>query len=58
MTASGDHGGAARSSTTVASARRVLRDEPLIPLTALLVALVVVLELAQPGIVNCRAGSA
>jgi ribose transport system permease protein len=32
--------------------RRVVRDQPLIPLVILLVALVVVLELAKPGTVN------
>jgi ribose transport system permease protein len=32
--------------------RAILRDQPLIPLVALLVVLVVVLELAKPGIVN------
>ena len=32
--------------------RRLFRDRPLIPLTALLVVLVVLLELAQPGIVT------
>jgi ribose transport system permease protein len=34
--------------------RRVLRDRPLIPLIVLLLALVVVLELLRPGIVNER----
>ena len=32
--------------------RRIIRDQPLIPLVILLVALVVVLELAKPGIVS------
>jgi ribose transport system permease protein len=40
------------SSLTDGGWRRIIRDQPLIPLTALLVVLVVVLELAKPGIVN------
>jgi ribose transport system permease protein len=32
--------------------RTVIRDQPIIPLVVLLVALVAVLELAKPGIVN------
>ena len=37
---------------TAAAWRRVLRDQPLIPLTLLLLALVVVLQLVNPGIVT------
>ena len=32
--------------------RQLLRDQPLIPLSVLLVLLIVVLEIAKPGIVN------
>jgi ribose transport system permease protein len=34
--------------------RRLLRDRPLIPLVALLIALVIVLQIAQPGIVTAE----
>ena len=39
---------------TMAGWRRLFRDRPIIPLIALLVALVVVLELARPGIVKAE----
>ncbi|TMF40524.1 MAG: ABC transporter permease [Chloroflexi bacterium] len=37
---------------TRATWRRILRDQPLIPLSGLLIALVIVLQLVQPGIVT------
>jgi ribose transport system permease protein len=40
------------SSVSAGGWRRIIRDRPLIPLVILLVALIVVLELAKPGIVN------
>ena len=39
---------------TAAGWRGLMRDRPLVPLTALLVALIVVLELVQPGIVSAN----
>jgi ribose transport system permease protein len=44
----------ARSRTTAAAVRRLLRDQPLIPLIALLIALVVALQLARPGTVTAE----
>ncbi|HEY0443601.1 MAG TPA: hypothetical protein VGC90_05205, partial [Candidatus Limnocylindrales bacterium] len=48
----GTTGGARTPSVVTGGWRRVVRDQPIIPLLVLLVALVVVLEVAKPGIVN------
>ena len=39
---------------TMAAWRRLFRDRPIIPLIGLLVVLVVILELARPGIVKAE----
>ena len=39
---------------TMASVRRLIRDEPILPLSGLLLALVVLLQLVQPGIVTAE----
>jgi len=44
--------GAPNRSLDLGALRRVLRDQPVIPLIVLLAALVVVSDLVRPGIVN------
>jgi ribose transport system permease protein len=44
--------GRGNARTTVGALRRLFRDRPLIPLTGLLVAMIVLLELVRPGIVS------
>ena len=46
--------GGGGSGSNLAMARALIRDQPLIPLIALLIALVVVLQLVQPGIVTAE----
>jgi ribose transport system permease protein len=48
----GQTGGPRSASLPEGSVRRVIRDQPLIPLVILLAVLVALLELAKPGIVN------
>jgi len=57
LTAAEDAGSARSgwlSATSLRSLRTVLRDRPIIPLISLLLGLVVMLEVLQPGIVNER----
>jgi ribose transport system permease protein len=48
----GTAGGSRNPSVVTGGWRRVVRDQPIVPLLVLLVALVVVLEVSKPGIVN------
>jgi ribose transport system permease protein len=52
VAAAGNTGAPRRPSATVSSWRRIIRDQPLIPLVILLAVLIALLELAKPGIVS------